>query len=665
MNCHPTHCGLELDLMSDRVVAVRGDRAHPESQGFTCVRGQAAPGVVDNPARVLEPRARAADGSWQRTSWDAALDRIASAIRDASPAKTAVYTGHGVRNQLSARFARMLGTQWWDPSIVCWGLGGFGFHLTGVTEVNTAEDMAAHAELIVLWGSNLISQPTTFAKLVAAKKRGARVIAIDVRETETFGHADATYLVRPGSDTALALALLHVIIAEGLFDDAFVQAHCVGFEELREHVACYHPAWAAAETGLAPTAILELARSYAGMKRSMILAGASSMHKTGNGYHAARAISCLPALTGSLGHAGAGMGPRHAGKSHGFGVGSILPPDTKAPEDVVPAEMSRILEALETGKVEVLLLLGTNFLSSFADGGRVSRALSRSRLVVCFDLFESDTSRELAHLLLPGTSWLEEVGVKLTNSHVYLTDALLSPRGESQSSGWVLQQLALRLGRPDFFPWGSFEEVLDQTFDHPAMGRGSVAQLRAAGGVRKLDVGSVGHANLRFATPSGKVELRSARAAELGLSPLPEPPPRGETAIDSDLSRRFPLVFVQGRSLTHFHSFYDHGRVLAQLHRADPEPTLWLNVADASARGLAERDSIRIWNDRGEMQARAHVTTRIPSGVVWMHDGWRGINQLTSSARQVSDAVARSFPAGSAAYEARVEVQRDATRAAQ
>jgi anaerobic selenocysteine-containing dehydrogenase len=255
---------------------------------------------------------------------------------------------------------------------------------------------------------------------------------------------------------------------------------------------------------------------------------------------------------------------------------------------------------------------------------------------------------------------LEEVGVKLTNSHVYLTDAVLAPRGEARSSAWVLQQLALRLGRPDFFPWGSFEEVLDRTFDHPALGHTSVNELREAGGNRRLNVGSVGHVDLRFATPSGKVELRSERALELGLSALPEPPPRGETAPGSELAARFPLVFVQGRSLTHFHSFYDHGRVLPQLHRADPEPSLWLSVEDALARHIAEGHSIRIWNGRGEMRARAHVTAKIPTGVVWMHDGWRGINQLTSSARQVSDEVAKSFPAGSASYEARVEVEREA-----
>jgi len=185
-----------------------------------------------------------------------------------------------------------------------------------------------------------------------------------------------------------------------------------------------------------------------------------------------------------------------------------------------------------------------------------------------------------------------------------------------------------------------------------------VAALRAAGGLQKLAVSSVGHADLRFPTPSGKVELFSERALSVGLSALPEPPPASECAPSSALALRYPLAFVQGRSLTHFHSFYDHGRVLPVLQRSDPQPTLWINSADADARGVHDADPIRIHNDRGAMHALARVTSDIPSGVVWMHDGWRGINQLTSSARQVSDDVARSFPAGSASYEARVEVER-------
>lgn len=657
MNCHPTHCGMEVELAGEHVHAVRGDPQHPESKGFLCIRGQAAAEIVDSPARVLTPRARAADGSWSEVDWERALETIVSAIQDVGLTRTALFTGHGVRNQFSARFAHMLGAQWWDPSIVCWGLGGFGFRLTGVTEVNTAEDMAAHADLILLWGANLISQPTTSPKVQAARRRGARVIAIDVRVSESFSLADETFVLRPGTDTELALALMHVIVTEKLYDEPFVREHTLGFDELAAHVAKYDPHWAAAQTGIEAARIVQLARAFASTKQAMLLVGGSSMHKTGNSWHAARAIACLPALTGSLGHAGAGMGPRHAGQSHGMGLGRIVPPDVKPPESVVPAEMSAILEALESGKVEVLLLFGTNFVSSFADAGRVGRALERLKLVVSFDLFEHDTSREHAHLFLPGTSWLEEVGYKLTNTHLYLTDQVLRPRGEARPSFWVLQQLARRLGRDDYFPWSSIEHAIDSIFDHDALAHVSVARLREAGGAQRLAVGAIGHEDLRFSTPSGKIELVSERAREHGLSSLPEPPSPGENHARSPLATRYPLLFVQGRSIAHFHSFYDHGRALPTLRLADPEPVLWLNRLDAEARGVEAGGYVRIHNERGEMDAKALVTDKVPPGVVWMHDGWRGINQLTSSARLVSNAIAQSFPAGAAAYEARVEVE--------
>jgi anaerobic selenocysteine-containing dehydrogenase len=657
MNCHPTYCGMVVEIEDDRVVAVHGDRENPDSRGFLCVRGRAAGEVVDSAHRMLAPRLRdRRGGAWRDASWDEALDRVADAIRAAGPARTGVWAGHGtavngVMGQLSLRFAHMTGTQWWRPSIVCWGLGGLGFSLTGVSEVHSMEDLAANADLILLWGANLASQPNTAPRLVAARRRGARVVAIDVRDTEAFAHADETLRIRPGTDSALALALMHVIIGEGLHDADFVREHTAGFDELAAHVRPLTPEWAEAETGIPAERIRELARTYAATRRSMILAGGSSMHKTGNSWHAARAISCLPGLTGSLGAPGAGMGPRHAAQSHGSGMGSVVPPRAEPLGDAeVIAEMSTMQAALEDGRIRVLLLLGTNMLSSFADSARLERALADLDLVVSFDLFMQETARRSADVFLPGTSWLEETGYKMTNSHLYLMDQALPPRGEARPGWWVLDQVAARLGVADFFPWESMDGALDAMFDHDATGHATAAGLRAGTGHARLAVSEVAHPDLRFATPSGRVEFVSSRAVELGLPALPvyEPPARD----------RHPLVLTQGRTLTHFHAFYDHGRALPSLAKADPEPRLWISPGDAAARGLADGDPVRIANERGAMEARARVTDRVPDGVVWMRDGWEGMNTLTSGARTVTDAAARRYPAGAAAYEARVEVSR-------
>jgi anaerobic selenocysteine-containing dehydrogenase len=674
MNCHPTYCGMIVEIENGTVTSIRGDADNPDSRGFLCIRGQSAAEILDNPRRVLAPRWRDArtESAWQDTTWDRALDRIAAAIRAAGPAATAVWAGHGVfvtglGGQLSARFAHMTGAQWWNPSIVCWGLGGFGFALTGVTEVHTMDDMAEHAELILLWGANLASQPNTAPRLVAARRRGARVVAIDIRRTEAFAQADETVLIRPGTDAALALAMMHVIIDEDLVDRDFVARHTLGFDELREHVRQYTPEWAAVETDVPAEQIRALARTFAGTKKAMILAGGSSMHKSGNGWHAGRAIAALPALTGSLGAPGAGMGPRHAAQSHGMGMNRIVPARQQADrqresgpvttsENEIISEMSTILDALDASKVKVLILLGTNMLSSFADSARVARALARMDLVVCLDLFMNETSRGYADIVLPGTAWLEETGFKTTNTHLYLMDQALPPAGEARPPWWVLDQLAARLGVADFFPWENVDGALDAILDHDATGHATVAALRAGDGFVPLAVSPVGHADLRFTTPSGKVEFVSSRAQSAGLPALPVYEPPREHGPASPDATRYPLVFCQGRAITHFHGFYDHGRALPALAKADPEPRLWINPADAASRRLADGAPVRIANDRGEMNAAAHVTDRVPPGVVWMHDGWEGINRLTSGARSVPDAAARSFPAGSAAYEARVEV---------
>jgi anaerobic selenocysteine-containing dehydrogenase len=672
MNCHPTYCGMVVEVEDDRVLSITGDKDNPDSHGFLCIRGRSAIEIVDNPRRILAPQVRSQksevstgeDGSgWVDTSWDVAFGRIVEAIRRVGGQRTAVYHTHGlipntVHRQLVMRFANLGGFQWWNPSTVCWGLGAFGLSLTGPLEVSTKEDMAAHADLILLWGANLVSQPNTARALSAAKKRGARVVAIDIRHTEAFEQAHETFIIRPGTDAALALAMIHVIIAEGLYDPEFVSQHTKGFPELAEHVQQYTPSWAEGETGIPAERIQELARAYAATRRSMILLGGASMHKTGNGWLAGRAAGCLPALTGALGQPGGGFGPRHAAQSHGQGQGDISAANQRGEGDWLPSEMSTVLDRMEAGEIKVLLLFGTNMLSSFAGAGRLARAMQGMDLIVSHDLFMNDTSRQYADIVLPGTSWLEETGFKVTNTHLYLMDQAISERGEAKPASWVMQQLADRLGIEDFYPWAGVDELMTDIFDHPSTGHVTPARLREQDGRQELAISHVAHPELRFPTPSGKVEFLSEKAASLGLPALPHyEPPLEDARREPERAARYPLVFRQGRAITHFHAFYDHGQALPTLADADPEPRLWLSLEDAESRGVVDGDAIHLFNDRGAMEAKAHVTAKVPAGVVWMRDGWQGINNLTSGARSVTDAAAAAFPAGQAAYEARVQVE--------
>src|SRR5438128_2692901 len=547
MNCHPTLCGMLVEIEDGRVRSVKGDPDNPDSQGFLCVRGHASREIIGNPARLLHPmvRDRRGIGDWRRASWDEVLDRIAERMREAGRQAVATWTGHGVAannygvrltGSLARRFANLYGCQTWSAQMICWGLGAFGLGLAGVLETSTKEDMGAHANLIVLWGANLASQPNTARHVAAARRRGAHVVTVDVRETEAAAQSDEVFVLRPGTDAALALAMMHVIVREGLHDRAFVERHTLGFDELAAHARAHSPAWAEPITGIPAARIEALARRYATTRPATIVIGGSSMYKGANGAQAGRAIACLPALTGNLGVPGGGFGPRHGSSSHGQALASIAANDRRPPGDY------------------------------------------------------------------------------------------------------------------DFFPWASDEDMIDAVLDHPATGHATVARIRAAGGIHPMNVSHVAYPTFAFDTPSGKVEFLSERAKRHGLPALPvyEPLP----------SSPYPLIFRQGRTLTHFHGFYDHGRALPSLARADSGPVLWISPADAVARGVTDGAAIRIHNERGALEARARVTDKVPAGTVWMRDGWRGVNDLTSGAQAVPDEACALFPftVGQSAYDARVEV---------
>jgi anaerobic selenocysteine-containing dehydrogenase len=662
MNCHPTLCGMLVSVEAGRLQSVRGDPDNPDSRGFLCIRGQASREIVDNPRRLLRPlvRTRRGEDQWREATWGEALDLVAGRMRTAGREAVGLWSGHGlfannygtrVGSHLLRRFANLWGCQWWHPAMICWGLGGFGLGLTGVLEANTKEDMGRHANLILLWGANVASQPNTGPHLAAARRRGAGTVTIDVRRTEAAAQSEELVLVRPGTDAALALAMMSVIIAESLHDAAFVARHTVGFDALAAHVRELGPAWAAPITGVPAERITALARRYATTRPAMILLGGSSMHKGANGWQAARAVACLPALAGHLGVPGGGLGPRHGASSHGQALADITLPERRPPGVYVPNQMAAVTEALLERRVRVLLLFGTNMASSYADAGRLAAALRRTDLVVSHDLFPSETVREFSDVVLPGTAWLEELGCKSTNTHLYLMPQVLPPPGEARPAAWILRELARRLEVRDFYPWAGDEGPLDAILDHPATGHATVAALRAEGGIRALRISHVGHPTHAYPTPSGKVELYSARAAQLGLPPLPVHAPAP--------APRYPLAFRQGRTLTQFHGFYDHGRALPTLARLDPEPHLWIAPVDAAARGLADGAAIRVFNERGAFVARACVTARVPAGTVWMRDGWEGLNRVTSGAPVLPDEAVDLFPfaAGQAAFDAAVEVE--------
>ena len=661
MNCHPTLCGMTVEVAVGKLMHTWGDKDNPDSQGFLCVRGRAAREIIGNDQRLLYPLVRKSreTQNWKQASWDDVLDRIANAMKNAGGNRVGIWPGHGngsndyavgVKSQLIGRFAKMFGAQSWNPTMICWGLGGFGLGLTGALETSTKEDMGENADLIVMWAANIPSQPNTARYLKAAKHRGARVITVDVRETETAAQSDDVYLIKPASDPALALAMMHVIIGEGLHDDRYIADHTIGFDALADHVKQFPPSWAVPITGLSEDQILQLARTYAQTKPAMMVIGGSSLHKGPNSWLAARAVSCLPALTGNLGVSGGGIGPRHGSSGHGRQLGDITGTEIPPAGDYIPDQMPEIVEALRAGKIDVLLLPGSNMLSSYPDADNLAAALDNVDLVISMDLFMSETSRRAADIILPSTAWLEELGCKATNTHLYLMDKALDAPGETKPLVDVLKALADRLGLEKFYPWVNHEACINAVIDHSFTGQATVAKLRDNDGRAALQTSHVAYPTHVYHTPSGKIEFYSARAEKAGLPPLPEPA--------DDIVRDFPLTLCQGRTITHFHSFYDQGQALPSLAAKNQGPELWMSPADVDARKLSHGDAIRVFNNRGIFEAIVYVSNSMTAGTVWMRDGWAGLNKVTSGSSVLPSEALTFFPftVGQSNYGAQVEV---------
>ena len=677
MNCHPTLCGMTVTTQGDKLVSIAGDGTNPDSEGFLCMRGKAAHEIVGNAQRLLTPLTRAGRDTqdwhttdwhatdwqatdWHATDWDSALDQIAAKMQEVGPKAVGFWQGHGnfandyafglKRGQME-RFSNLYGCQHWNPAMICWGLGGFGLGLTGAIETSTKEDLSAHSQMVILWGANTVSQANTIRHVELAKRRGARVVVIDVRRTEASALADEVILIRPGTDAALALAMMQVIVTEGLGDQGFIRDHTLGFDALRTHLAPMTPDWAEAKTGVPAAQIIALARSYATTRPAMIVMGGSSLHKGDNTWNAARAIACLPALTGSYGVPGGGLGPRHGGRSHGVGFADISAADRRPPGPYIPNQMESIVEGLETGAVKVLVSIGSNILSSYSDTNRMRAALAKAELVVSYDIFSNQTIREVADIVLPGTIWLEEIGAKSTNSHIHLTDRALPAAGQARPAYEVYQGLAQRMGVADVYPWADQEAAMNVVLDHPATGHATVETLRANGGRVALNISHVAYPTRAFTTPSGKIEFYSQRAADMGLSPLP---------IAAEMRQaQDGLALTHGRSFAHFHSFYDHGRALPTLAAREAEADVWIAPDDAKARGISDGAPVEMSNQRGRFHARAKVTARMPKGAVWIRDGWPGLNALSDGAAVLPEAALDhfAFSVGQSNYGARVEVR--------
>ncbi len=655
----PDTCSFQVTVQDGVAVKIKGDDRHPVTQGFLCVKVNDYLARTYNETRVLTPRRRIGPkglGLFEEISWDAALDEIATRFA----AIVARYGGEAIlpynysgtlgklhNESMDYRFFNRLGASELDRTI-CSEAGTQAITHTLGERRGTDPETYVHSELIIVWGSNPVStSPHLMPFIKQARQNGAHFVVVDPRRTRTAAQADWHLQPNPGTDAALALGMMHVLFAEGLADDAYLAAHTIGHEELYERAAEYPPGRVAQITGLAEADIVRLARMYGATKRAVIRVNYGMQRHT-NGGMMIRTVACLPAVTGSYGTLGGGLTLSTSGGAKINGA-ALKRPDLRAQpaRHINMIELGDVLTGDLDPPIMGLLVYNANPASATPDQNRVREGLLRDDLFcVVHDPFFSDTAM-YADILLPATTQLEQTDLHTAYGTYYvsLNNPAIAPLGESRCNTDFFRALAERMGFDDPCFRDTDDELIAQALesDHPHMRGVTVERLRAEGFVRlnvsPADTPYVPYADGVFATPSGKIELYSVNLAALGLDPLPTHTPLVESAEgDPALFAKYPLALLTPS--THHFLNTTFGNV-PSLERREGRPFIELHTADAAARGVADGDEVRVFNDRGETLLVAYVGENVRQGVavapaIWWdkhHKRRSGINALTSQRR--------------------------------
>lgn len=674
----PDTCSFEVTVRDGVAVKIKGDAHHPVTRGFLCVKVNDYLSRTYNETRVLTPRRRVGPkgaGEFVEISWDEALDEIATRFKVIIAAHGAEailpYSYSGTLGRLhnqsmDYRFFNRLGASELDRTI-CSEAGTEAIRTTLGDRLGTDPESFVHSNLVIVWGSNPVStNPHLMPFIKQARQRGATFVVIDPRRTRTAVQADWHLQPAPGTDAALALGIMHVLIAEGLTDETYLAAHTFGWPQLRERAMEYPPARVAAITGLAEGEITRLARMYGGTKRAVIRVNYGIQRHT-NGGMMMRTIACLPALTGSYGTLGGGLTLSTSGGAK-IDTVALERPDLRATpaRHINMIELGKALTSNLDPPINALFVYNANPASSNPDQSAVKAGLMRDDLfLVVHDPFFSDTAM-YADILLPATTQLEHMDLHTAYGTYYvnLNQPAIAPLGQSVRNTEVFRLLAARMGFTESAFRDTDEDLVDQALSsgHSRM-QGITRERLMRDGFARVNLAPEGepfipYADGNFATPSGKIEFFSAELETLGLDPLPNHTPLVESAAaDPDLAAKYPLALLTPS--THHFLNTTFGNV-PSLERREGHPFIEVNATDAATRGIADGDLVRVFNDRGETTLTAHVGETTKPGVAvapatwWDHHHKRrsGINALTS--QRTAD-----MGGGATFYTNLVQVERD------
>ncbi|GIV80327.1 MAG: molybdopterin containing oxidoreductase [Litorilinea sp.] len=678
----PDTCSWQVavERQSGRAVDLWGHPHHPVTAGRLCAKVDRYLERTYHPERLTTPLRRVGpkgSGQFVPISWDEALGAIAARLQEiiatVGPEAVLPYSYAGTMGYLQGegmakRFFHRMGASQLARTI-CSEAGFEGYVATiGATE-GLEPQAFAHARLILIWGSNtLTSNAHLWPFIQAARHQGARVIVIDPARTRTARAADEWIPIRPGTDGALALALMHVIVAEGLYDADYVARHTLGFDALAQRVAEWTPERAAELTGVPAERIRTLAREYATTRPAAIRINYGMQRHAGGGM-AVRTIACLPALVGAWREVGGGIQLSSSGAFRHLDTTCLYRPDLLQGRTPRTINMNRLGDALsldpairarahyhprpvdpvptpaEAGPpVMALIVYNANPAAVCPDQEAVLRGLQREDLfTVVLEHFQTDTA-DYADYVLPATTQLEHWDLIKPYGHLYLAlnRPAIEPVGQSLPNSEIFRRLAGAMGyREPCFAQGD-EEILQELIAaqrHPRFATVTWEALLERGFVRlNLPEPYLPFAEGNFPTPSGKCEFYSQRLADAGYDPLPTYTPpawQQQAAEQGDPTAHPPLTCISPPA----HSFLNSTFVnVERLRRREGVPTLQIHPDDAAPRQVVDGAPVTVWNQRGRLTLRAVVTADIVPGTVLVPGIWwaklspdgRNVNQLTA-----------------------------------
>jgi anaerobic selenocysteine-containing dehydrogenase len=628
----PDTCSWIVTVKHGEAAGLRGDPDHPFTRGSLCNKVANYLAYTRSPDRVLHPLLRVGpkgSGAFRRISWDEALARTANRFREAIAAHGAEaiwpYIGSGSMGLLQGvygagrRLWNVLGTSRHLMNI-CTIAGGFGTGYTlGDNRVGMDPENLRDSKLVVLWGANVLTTNVhLWRSILEARRHGACVVAIDPIRTRTAAACDVHLAPLPGTDAALALGLLNVVLAEGREDRDFIERATFGWEAFRQRILAFPPARAAEVTGIPASAIVDLGRRLATTRPTGIRIGIG-IQRHGGGGMAVRTITCIPGVTGDWTHAGGGVSYDTRG-FYGLDWAALWRDDLRSgPTRVL--EMTRLGEVLldlRDPPVDALFVCASNPMASVPNQAKVRHGLARDDLfTVVVEHFLTDTARH-ADVVLPATMAIEHQDLLIAYGHLYLSwnEPAVAPPGECLPTTEILRRLARALGLDVPALYESDETMARQLLasGHPSLAGITLEELKSRGYVRlRYPEPFVPFAH-GFPTSSGKLEFVSGRMAAAGLDPVAGYTPAYEASQqDTALARAYPLALVTPANHYFLNSIF--ANVARQRQRAGPA-TLLIHPDDAAPRGIADGDEVRVANGRGSFLAAAEVSDRVRPGVV-------------------------------------------------